>query len=85
MEGGKATFGSDGTITYTKNGKSEPGRYAYAQYSPVGAMVFILNPDGSTRFVQLQFSSASSGSTYETDFDSTGAEKGLESSTFTMQ
>ncbi len=86
--GGKATFGSDGMLTYThKSGSTSSASYTYAQYSPVGAMLVVFNSygDGSTSYIQLQFTSATSGSLYETDFDSTGAEEGLGSRTFTMQ
>jgi hypothetical protein len=81
--GGAIKFGDDGTLTWTKSGQTYPADYTYAQYSPVGGMMVVYHSDGSLSFVQLQFTGATAGSWYQTDYDNTGTFEDVSVGTFT--
>jgi uncharacterized repeat protein (TIGR02543 family) len=87
--GGTATFGVGGVFQFAKGNESDMGTYTYAQYSPIGGMIFITHGDGSTSYIQLTFRSNSGtafgGDYFETDFDSSGNNNGTSDGTFSAE
>ena len=86
-EGGTVSFGSDGTVTVAQNGETKTGAYTYSQFSPVCGMVVISwtsgSSSGNTGYLQVQFTSPTSGDAFETDYDPSGAQLWIYSGAFT--
>lgn len=91
-----ATF-SDHTETVTldlqgdnthevNNVLTDSGSYAYAQYSPIGALLYLSNQSGNVPdYLELTFSSSTAGIIFATEFDQSGNLTEAQSGTFTTQ
>jgi hypothetical protein len=86
----KVILNTDGTFSHTgSNGTDNSGSYTYTKYSPIGGLLVLSITDGSDAgniaYVEMTFSSATSGDAFATSYDGSGNQQDAHGGSFSLK